>query len=129
MQVYPMPASCPVCRSEMAVTRLACPRCETVVEGRFGLGALGGLDAEQLAFLVTFVRCEGKLKAVEAELGISYPTVRARLQELIRAMGFEPGERALPDLAEAEAERRRILADLDAGRIDAAEAMALLRDL
>ncbi|MFN2250520.1 MAG: DUF2089 family protein, partial [Anaerolineae bacterium] len=81
--------------------------------------------AEQQAFVEAFVRCEGKFTRLEGELGLSYPTLRGRLHDAIRAMGYEPGGGEPSGLTEDE--RREVLARLDDGRIDAEEAMRLLQ--
>ena len=134
--MFPVITNCPACTAAMAVTRLQCPKCATSVEGHFAVGAFAGLSAEQLAFVATFVRSEGKLNRMEVEMGLSYPTVRARLQEIIRAMGYEPsakdeanpGEVPLGEASRAvAAERRSVLEDLDAGRITAEEAVRLMQ--
>ncbi len=123
--MYAALTRCPVCKSEMAVTRLQCSSCDTVVEGRFTTGQFANLSPEQVEFIVTFVRCEGKINRMEQEVGLSYPTIRNRLHEVIRALGFEPGK---DDTAEITEERRRsILDDLNAGKITADVAMRLLR--
>ncbi len=114
--------TCPVCGEELHITRLHCRSCDTAIEGRFELGALGRLKPEQLAFVEAFVRNEGKLNRMEAELKMSYPTLRARLREIIRQMGFDVGaEEGL-----SEEERHRILDDLAKGKISSEEAMRLL---
>ena len=119
---------CPVCGEELAVTRLHCGNCETQIEGRFRLGRFQRLSADQLAFVEVFVKNRGIIKDVEAELGISYPTVRARLDEALRAMGFPAGgeddPRPSPRQMQAQAreERRRVLEDLREKRITADEA-------
>ena len=117
---------CPVCAGELTVTRLRCEACETALEGRFRLGRFQRLSAEQLAFLEVFVKNRGIIKDVEAELGMSYPTVRARLDEALRAMGFAVGldeaPRARQVQAQAREERRRILEELREKRITADEA-------
>ncbi len=116
---------CPVCQSELTITRLHCPSCDTTLEGRFTGGPFTHLSAEQLDFIETFVRCEGRINRVEDEMGLSYPTIRNRLHEVIRAMGYEPGrDEEAPDISEEK--RRSILEELDAGRISADEAMRLL---
>ncbi len=129
--VYPVPGRCPVCDEKMIITRLHCPECDVTIEGRFSLGRLTMLTPEQLAFVEVFLRCGGKLKQVERELGLSYPTVRSRLNEVILAMGYDlPGadddEDDEPnDLTPAE--RRQVLDDLAAGRITSEQAIELLR--
>lgn len=125
--VYPVPGQCPVCGGSMIVTRLQCPDCNTAVEGRFSLGRLALLSAEQLEFVEVYLRCDGKIKRVEEELGMSYPTVRNRLNEIIETMGYElPGSVAPPDPLSPD-ERRRVLDDLAAGRITAEDAVDLLQ--
>jgi len=116
--------TCPVCGGDLVVDRYHCESCDTRIEGRFNNSAFPGLTAEQIEFVKVFVRCEGKITRVESELGISYPTIRNRLLDVIRAMGYEPRrEEAL----EAAAEKRRsVLNDLEAGRISAEEAMRAL---
>jgi hypothetical protein len=83
------------------------------------------LSPEQLEFVEIFVRCEGKINRVEQEIGLSYPAVRARLSEVIRALGYEVGEPT--PRAISEEMRRDVLADLNAGRISSEEALRLLR--
>jgi hypothetical protein len=126
--MYPMPGNCPVCGDTFTVTRLQCPTCDTSLEGRFILGRLSRLNADQLSFVETFLRCEGTLKRVEKELGISYPTVRARLEDVIRGMGFEVlSDYVAQPSGLSDAERREILDRLDRGEIASEEALALLR--
>ena len=91
MMLHPVIGRCPVCGDELAVTRLHCGSCDTQIEGRFQLGRFQRLSADQLAFVEVFVKNRGIIKDVEAELGISYPTVRARLDDALRAMGFPAG--------------------------------------
>ncbi|HEY2980063.1 MAG TPA: DUF2089 domain-containing protein [Anaerolineales bacterium] len=123
--MYAALTRCPVCKSELTVTRLQCTSCDTVVEGRFTPGHFANLSPEQIEFIVTFVRCEGKINRMEQEIGLSYPTIRNRLQEVIRALGFEPGKE---EPAEIDQEQRSsILADLEAGKITADDAMRRLR--
>ncbi len=120
----PMPTKCPVCGDRLSVTRLHCRSCDTTLEGHFDVGRLGRLSAEQLSFVETFIRCEGKLNRMERELGMSYPTLRARLTEIIRDLGFPVGAETL---AIGDEERHQILDDLAAGRITSEQAMRLLQ--
>ncbi len=123
----PSMSKCPVCGSELTVIRLHCDSCDTSLEGRFANNVLPGLNEEQLDFVETFIRCEGKITRMEAELRLSYPTIRNRLHEVIRAMGYEPGK----DEEEPEAfnkKRRNILEELDAGTISTDEALRLLHE-
>jgi hypothetical protein len=121
--MYPIPTECPVCHDDLLVTRLVCRNCGTGLEGRFTMGPLLQLTPEQLHFVEVFLRCEGKLNRVQEELGISYPTVRSRLVEVIRALGYEVGEER-----EADDERRQeILARLARQEVSAEEAFRMLQ--
>jgi hypothetical protein len=122
----PIIGQCPVCKETLQVTRLYCPNCDTTVEGHFALGRFYQLSAEQMAFIETFVRCEGKINRVGEELGVSYPTVRSRLSEVIRALGYEVGEEE-PAAAIPDEERKAILEHLAQGRITSEEAVKQLR--
>jgi hypothetical protein len=115
---------CPVCEGELMVTRLHCDICDTSIEGRFANSAFAGLTAEQLDFVETFVRCEGKMNRLADELAMSYPTLRNRLHEVIRTLGYEPGKEESSDIPEEK--RIGILEKLDSGTISADEAMRLL---
>jgi hypothetical protein len=125
--MYPLISQCPVCEDQLIVARMYCPTCATAIEGRFDLGPLSSLSQDQLDFVVTFIRCEGKLNRVQEELGISYPTVRGRLEEVIRTLGFEVDQTDEEPMGVSEEERRSILAELAAGRISSEEAMRMLQ--
>jgi hypothetical protein len=84
-------STCPVCSSELFVTRLQCRGCGTAIEGDFSVGRFGRLSREQLALLESFLRARGNLKELERELKLSYPTVRARIDTLVRALGLADG--------------------------------------
>ena len=117
-------SKCPVCNGELTVTRMHCDTCDTTIEGRFASGAFAGLKPDQLDFIETFVRCEGKITRMEEELALSYPTIRNRLQEVIRALGYEPGKEESTEVSDEK--RRSVLEELDSGKISADEAMRIL---
>ena len=97
---------CPVCSGELAVTRLHCRSCGTTLEGEFSVGRFGRLTREQLLLLESFLRSRGNLRDMERELSISYPTVRSRVEALVRALGFGPradSDEAADDAAAAAA--------------------------
>ena len=100
---------CPVCGDALVVTKLHCRNCDTGLEGHFALGRFHTLSPEQLQFAERFIRCEGKINRVGEEFNISYPTVRARLHDLIRAMGYEVKEEEAP--AAKPIDRQDILAE------------------
>ena len=132
-------STCPVCSGELAVTRLHCRSCGTTLEGEFSVGRFGRLTREQLVLLESFLRSRGNLRDMERELGISYPTVRSRVEALIRALGFGPrdGDEAADDApvggatdaAGAAAERQQILERLARHEISADEAATAIRAL
>ena len=121
----PVIGQCPICQDTLHVTRLHCRNCDTSIEGHFTLGRLYYLSSDQLNFVDTFLRCEGKIKWVEKELGLSYPAVRARLTDVIRTMGYGVG--ASDDKGVSEETRIEVLTELNKGNISAEEAMDLLR--
>lgn len=132
--LYPVPGTCPVCGEELAVTRLRCRNCQTTLEGLFSLGRFYYLTREQQEFIAVFVKCRGKIKDVEEELGISYPTVVARLDEVIAVLGFvvQPpataqAKETLTQAGMSEDQRKLILDELSAGHLTSAEALALLQ--
>jgi hypothetical protein len=117
---------CPVCGADLVVSRYHCEACETTIEGRFENSAFPGLTAEQIEFVKTFVRLEGRINRIEQEQKWgSYPTIRNRLREVIRAMGYEPGKEEPAEVSEQT--RRLVLEDLNTGKISAEDAMRRLR--
>jgi hypothetical protein len=124
--MHQLPSECPVCGGELIITRATCRECETALEGRFFTGTFSRLNEEQLHFVEAFVRNEGKITRMEEEFSLSYPTIRSRLHEVIRALGYEPGKDGSGALSEEE--RRQILEDLDSGKITSEEAMKMLGD-
>ncbi len=90
-------STCPVCSHELTITRLHCGSCGTTLEGDFSVGRFGRLNRDQLALLESFLRSRGNLREMERELGISYPTVRGRVEALVRALGFGARADADPD--------------------------------
>jgi hypothetical protein len=120
-----LPSKCPICGGEVIVTRIHCQVCDSTIEGRFVAGPFERLNAEQLSFVETFVRCEGKINRMEDEIGLSYPTIRNRLHEIIRALGYEPGgEEPAPRVSDED--RRKVLENLEQGLISYQEAMQML---
>src|SRR6187455_2813435 len=128
-------STCPVCSNELAVTRLQCRSCGTSLEGDFSVGRFGRLNRDQLVLLESFLRSRGNLREMERELGISYPTVRGRVEALVRALGF--GARADADDADEPAAadatsgrtREEILEAVARHEISAEDAAAAIRAL
>ena len=138
--VHDVIATCPVCAGELTITRLHCRTCGTALEGEFGVGRFGRLDRDQMGLLESFLRSRGNLKEMERELGISYPTVRGRVDALVRALGLSDSDAVAIDDAMLDAEddvatdgsaanRRDILERLARKEISADEAASQLRAL
>ena len=125
--MHALPSQCPICGGEVVVTRINCRDCSTTIDGRFSSRTFSQLTPEQMDFVETFVRLEGKITHMEKELGYSYPTIRKLLHDVIRALGYEPGgEDEAQDLSEEE--RQTILNDLESGKIDYEDALKRLKD-
>ncbi|MBN2162932.1 MAG: DUF2089 domain-containing protein [Pontiellaceae bacterium] len=112
---------CPCCSSAMEIERLRCTSCDIAVEGRIPIPRLARLQAEDREFVELFVRSSGSLKAVAEKMGISYPTVRSRLNRVIEALERE--EESERDL------RNRILDQVEQGLISVDEAVRQLREM
>ena len=112
--------ACPSCDGPMEVRRLECPSCGLGVDGRFDAGPLARLSREHLAFVEVFLRNRGKIKDVEVALDISYPTVVARLNDVVRSLGFESGDDGGAEMrraALADEKQRDVLQRLGRGEI------------
>lgn len=121
---------CPNCHEPLQVTELTCSECDLRLRGKFERGCrFCALDPEQREVLDAFVSCRGVIRDMEEALGISYPTVRARLDALLVALGYAPTKREL-EAAETLADRRREVLDrLEAGELSAEAAAAALKQL
>jgi hypothetical protein len=122
---------CPVCDSSLAITELQCGECGTTLQGSFPATqcAFCSLPEDQMKFLELFLRRRGNLREVERHLGLSYPTVRARLDQALSSLGFADESAEPEETEDADQRRRDILEDLNAGRISADEAVQLLETL
>ena len=138
LRTHRPPATCPVCSQSLITLRLGCPGCGTEVSGHFDTCRYCRLDAADQAILEVFLRSRGNVRDVQAHLGVSYPTARARLGEVLDRLGLGgepdtpadpprplvgPGPAPLPVPAPDAA---TVLADLADGRIDVATAEMLL---
>ena len=78
-----LPKLCPSCEGVLRVQAMHCAACGTKIEGDFRLPALMRLSADDQRFVIDFVKCSGSLKEMAQKLGLSYPTVRNRLDDVI----------------------------------------------
>ena len=129
---------CPVCDASLRVTELSCVACDTKLHGTFAPPPLSRLSGEHQQFIETFVLCRGVIRDVEKVLGVSYPTVRARLDAAVAALEAVRGDltpgpppappipRTPPDVAD---HRRELLRQVESGLLDPGEAAEILRHL
>ena len=123
---YKAPGICPVCGHELSIGRLNCTFCPTKLEGDFATCKFCRLPNEQREFVEVFIKCRGNIKDVEKEMGISYPTVRNRLDAVIEALGYRV-EKDESELGEEKKQRQEILDALERGEIAPPEAAKLLK--
>lgn len=120
---YKAPSRCPVCDHELMVSKLTCHHCQTKLEGEFTSCKFCKLPGDQLEFMEVFIKCRGNIKDVEKELGISYPTVRNRLDGIIQALGY----RVDRNDTEEDSRRQDILDAVERGEMTPQEAAKQLR--
>ena len=124
---YKAPGKCPICNEELKVSRLSCPQCNSRLEGEFDTCKFCQLPVEQIEFVEVFLKCRGNIKEVEKELGISYPTVRNRLDGVIQALGYGIEK---PELSSDQSNlRTEVLEALEKGMIEPQEAIEQLKKM
>ncbi len=119
---------CPTCGGELTITNLHCRSCHTQIESEYSTCRFCRLSQENLDFIEIFVKNRGNIREMERELEISYPTVRSRLNDVIKELGYEVEAESV-DSGEVAEERRAILKQLNTGEISAAEATELINQL
>ncbi len=117
--MYKVLTKCPVCSGKMKIKKLECENCNTIIENDFSFSKFEKLNDEQLNFVETFLRYRGNIKDVERALGISYPTVRGKLEEINEALG-------LVDKKQVDSYKEEIISKLENGEITSDEAIELL---
>jgi hypothetical protein len=118
---YPLISNCPVCSKQLRITKLQCSHCHTTVENEFELSKFASLGQEQLHFIEIFLKSRGNIKEVEKELGISYPTVRGKLDDIISSLGYTSNKKI-------EVDKKKVVSMLEKGEITAEEAIQLLKE-
>ncbi len=121
---------CPSCGGPLVVTELECPSCQTQVRSRYSPCPFCALTADQLVFVRLFVQVRGNLREMEKELGVSYPTVRGKLEEIAQRLGAAPAppEDVPSSARDAGAEERReVLRLIAEGKLAPKDALARLR--
>ncbi|MEH7075973.1 DUF2089 domain-containing protein [Neobacillus drentensis] len=118
---YNVITNCPVCSNTLKITKLQCSHCHTTIENEFEFSKLASLSKDQLHFVEVFLTCRGSIKEVEKEMGISYPTVRGKLNDIISALGYVQKKKN-------EVDEKKVVAMLEKGEITPEEAIKLLKD-
>jgi hypothetical protein len=117
----PINQDCPYCGSPMVVTRMSCGHCSTAVEAQFPMSRLGSLPVEHQKFIEMFVLAGGNLKEIAEQVGVSYPTIRSRLDKVIEALRGE--------IAKTRRVQGNILDAVDPGKKNAADAAKLIKGI
>ncbi len=115
---------CPACGGILTVTQLTCKPCSLKMEGEFENCEFCNLSEENLEFLRAFIRCRGVIKDVEKELGISYPTVRGRLDRLVAELGYSEVQ-----IKSRDEKRYDVLEAVKEGTVSPGEAVAALKSI
>jgi hypothetical protein len=128
---YPVMSECPVCQNDLEVTHLACSNCGTEVKGTFTLSKFNYLDTDKLYFIEIFVKNRGNIKAIEKELGYSYPTIKKMLDEVVEQLGYTTDGDEPEETEDEEPKKSKIdiLNMIDKGEITVEEASKLLGKL
>jgi len=118
---YKILSKCPVCNSKLKAVKLKCDKCGTVIENDFEFSKFEYLDEELLNFIEVFIKCRGNIKDVEKDLGISYPTVRVKLNEVVSALGYSV-------VKKPSVEAKDIIDMLEKGEISADQAVNMINE-
>lgn len=129
---------CPACGGPLVITKCRCTDCQLEMRGEFKQGSFSTLPEDQLAFIRVFMRARGNLSEVEKVLGVSYPTIRNKLDEINKALDREgssvaadhnPGDETSSESNPVEETRRVVLQQVADGNLSALEAVEKLRHL
>jgi hypothetical protein len=120
-----IPEQCPSCQNHLLITQLTCPFCGTSVAGQFEPNIFSRLSTDDLNFVLMFVRSKGNVKEMEREIGISYWTIRRKLDEIVEFLD----QASAPPRASRTAQRMLILQQLRSGEISVEEAAAQLEEI
>ena len=112
---------CPICQGKLRVIKLKCNSCKTSIEGNFITSSLLNLPSAHQEFIELFVLSSGSLKEMSRRLGVSYPTVRSRLNEIISALEEE--------IKKKEEYKKEILGKIERGKISPEEAADIIKGL
>ncbi len=132
---YKAPGKCPVCNEKLHITKLGCPRCSTSIEGVYQPCEFCRMEKDELEFVKVFITCRGNIKDVEKAMGISYPTVRSKLDSVINTLGYTlPVSKKSKEEVEVETRAKakakaEIIEKLASGEMTAADATKAINEL
>jgi hypothetical protein len=122
--------ACPICGGELIITEVNCSKCKSQIRGKFRQNRFNLFTGEQLYFIEVFLKSEGNIKTVEKELGISYPTVKSKLQKISEILGYTPKDEDRAKLERDKSDERiKLLEKLKSGEADFDETMKRLEEL
>lgn len=125
MKKYKAPGQCPVCNEEFAITKLTCQSCGSELTGFFEEGRFSSLSETDQYFIEVFIKCRGSIKDVEKELGVSYPTVRGKLDDVIKKLGYQVSDQQ----NESDKKSSEILDQVEKGELTPAKAADMLKKI
>ena len=121
MKKHTVPGECPVCGGEVKIDSISCTECDMKMTGTLYISGFSKLTGMQLDFVKAFIKCKGSIKEMEKELGISYPTVKSRLDEVANALGLD----VQPEQGKGNAE---VLESLEKGELSIDEAVNIIKN-
>lgn len=114
-------SDCPYCGTTMTVTQMNCDHCRIAVNAAFPMSRLSGLPVEHQRFIEMFVLAGGNLKEIAEQVGVSYPTIRSRLDKVIEALRTE--------IAKTRQVKGSVLDAMGQSRAGAEEAARLIKEI
>lgn len=125
--LYKIPGICPICESNMTITKVVCNKCNTEISGNFAPCHFCALDDKSINFLEVFLRNRGNIKDVEKELGISYPTVRNNLDALLETLNLNNSQKTF-EISQPTT-HKQVLEKVNNGELSTQEAVIILKKL
>jgi len=119
--ISPVNQDCPYCGAGMAVSRMSCGHCNVSIEALFPMSRLGSLPVEHQRFIEMFVLSGGNLKEIAEQVGVSYPTIRSRLDKVIDALRGE--------IAKTRRVQGNLLDAVEPGKTNAESAAKLIKGI
>ncbi|MFZ1323167.1 MAG: DUF2089 domain-containing protein [Ignavibacteria bacterium] len=119
---YKLLNECPVCSSKLKIIKLSCDTCNTIIESEFSFSTFESLNEEQIKFAIIFIKNRGSIKEIEKEMGISYPTVRAKLDDVVKSLEYSVK-------SDKENSAEEIINKLQKGEIDPDEALSKIKNI